>query len=251
MDLLQTFGYESTQWLALIAAALILGFSKTGINGMFMLAVIVAASAFGSKESTGILAPMLITGDVFAVTYYHRHAEWKQIRNLLPWLVVGLFVGVVVGSFIDAQYFRYLIGGSVLVCLIIMIYSEGKGGNLNVPENLWFYALTGIAAGFTTMVGNAGGPVLTIYLLAKGFSKTNYLGTITWIFFITNLLKIPLQVFFWHNITLKTAAITGLMIPAVAIGAFAGILVVKRLNEKPFRYVIIAATALTAFKLML
>ena len=138
-----------------------------------------------------------------------------------------------------------------MVCLLIMVYSERKGGNLRVPEKQWLYALTGIAAGFTTMVGNAAGPVVSIYLLAKGFSKTNYLGTITWFFFITNLLKIPLQVFFWHNITWKTAATTVLMIPAVAIGSFMGIMVVKRLKEKPFRYVIIGVTAISALKLIL
>jgi len=251
MDVMNLFDFTQTQWLWLLLTAFILGFSKTGINSIFMLSVTIVASVFGSKESTGILAPMLVVGDIIAVWYYNRHAEWKDIGQLLPWMILGLLLGVVVGNYVDAKQFKYLIAFAVLICLAIMILNEIKGGNIKVPEKLWFYALTGVIAGFTTMVGNAGGPVLTLYLIAKGFTKNNFLGTITWMFFISNLLKIPMQIFFWHNVTLNTVILSLLMIPAVIAGAFIGILTIKKLNEKFFRYIIIAATIISAIKLML
>jgi|SRR5208337_578086 len=251
MGIVNSFDFSGIQWVTLLSAAFILGFSKTGINGIFMLSVTIIASGFGAKESTGMLAPMLLVGDVIAVVYYSRHADWKIIGQILPWLVVGLMVGMAVGKYIDGRYFKYLITISVLICLLIMTISEIKGGTLKVPERLWFYVLTGIVTGFTTMVGNAGGPVFTLYLIAKGQNKNNYLGTITWMFFISNLLKVPLQVFFWHNIDIRTLELSALMIPAILIGAFIGAYVIKRINERPFRIVVIAATAITAIKLIL
>ena len=251
MDFIHSFGFTTTQWLWLLLAAFVLGFSKTGVNGIFMLSVTIIASAFGSKESTGILLPWLLIGDIFAVIYYSRHVEWKNIWNLLPWVIIGLFTGVITGNQIDSDHFKYLIAFSVLICLIVMLINELKNGDINVPEKLWFYALTGIAAGFTTMVGNAGGPVLTLYLIAKGFKKNNFLGTITWLFFIVNIAKMPLQIFFWNNVTLSTVLLSPLMIPAIAAGAFTGAAVIKRMNEKPFRFLVIFATAVTTVKLLL
>ena len=37
-----------------------------------MLVIPIVASVFGGKESTGIILPMLLVGDVFAVKYYKR-----------------------------------------------------------------------------------------------------------------------------------------------------------------------------------
>jgi uncharacterized membrane protein YfcA len=250
VGIVSNFHFSSIQWAALLAAAFILGFSKTGINGIFMLSVTIIASSFGAKESTGMLAPMLLVGDVIAVVYYSRHADWKIILQILPWLIAGLMIGMIVGKYIDSRHFKYLIAISVLVCLVIMTISEIKGGTLKVPERLWFYGLTGIVTGFTTMVGNAGGPVLTLYLIAKGYKKNDNLGTITWMFFISNLLKLPLQVFFWHNIDLRTLQLSVLMIPAILVGALIGVHVIKVINEKPFRILLIAATAVTAIRLM-
>jgi len=251
MNLTELFSLSMEQWIWVVLAAVLVGFSKTGIGGAMMMVIPIVASVFGGKESTGIILPMLIVGDVFAVKYYNRHADWGNIKKLLPWTLVGLVIGVVVGSYINDQQFKVLIAISVLVCLVILLYSEKKGEELKVPSTVWFYALVGIASGFTSMIGNAAGPIISIYLLARGLKKNSFMGTAAWFFMILNLTKMPFQIFVWHNISFETMSLTLVMIPAILLGAIVGIGVIKKINEKPFRYLIIIMTAIAAFRLLI
>lgn len=239
------------QWMTVIITAFLVGFSKTGIGGMMMLAIPVLASVFGGKDSTGILLPMLLMGDIFAICYYRRSVEWRNVVTPLPWALIGLTLGVIVGNYISDKTFVFLIGIIVLFCLGILVYTEKKGKSFTVPNDAWFYILVGIISGFASMIGNAAGPIFSVYLLALGFKKNNFMGTNAWFFFIINFTKVPLQIFVWHNIGIKSLAITCLMIPVITIGAILGFFILKKVNEKYFRYMIIVMTALAAFKLLI
>lgn len=251
MEIFQSFSLTAVQWIWVIIAAFLVGFSKTGISGLTMLVIPIIATIFGGKESTGILLPMLIIGDFFAVYYYKRHAEWRNVKKPLPWALGGIVLGVIVGNYVNDSQFKAIMAVSIIICIGILIYMEKKGENLKVPKGAWFHALTGTAAGFTTMIGNAAGPIFSIYLLTMGFKKNNYMGTSSWFFMIINLSKVPLQVFFWNNISLKTTVLAFSMIPIITVGALLGSAVIKRLNEKPFRYLIIAMTVVAAVRLLM
>lgn len=251
MFILEMLNYTELQWILLVAAALMVGFSKTGIGGIMMLIIPIFASTFGGKESTGVILPMLLAGDVFAVWYYHRHAEWSNIKKLVPWALAGIISGAVVGNYINDVQFKTLIASLVIICLGILLYMEKKGDSFKVPEKPWFFALTGAAAGFASMIGNAAGPIFSIYLLAKGFKKNDYMGTSAWFFLIVNLSKLPFQIFYWKNVNANTALTMATMLPVIAAGAFIGIAVIKKLNEKPFRYLILAMTAISAVRLFM
>lgn len=251
MDFFNTMDLSDIQWIVLIAAAFMIGFAKTGINGLMTLAIPVLASVFGGKESTGMILPMLIAGDIMAVWYYHRHAEWGNIRKLLPWSLAGIVTGTVVGNHINDAQFKALIAILVLICLFILVYMEKKGDTFKVPEKMWFFALTGIAAGFASMIGNAAGPIFSVYLLSRGFRKNDFMGTNAWFFLLVNLMKLPIQVFYWHNVTGSTLLTAGILLPVILLGAFIGVVIIKKINEKPFRYVIIAMTAVTAIRLFM
>lgn len=251
MLFIQAFHLSAWQWVLIIAAAFLVGFSKTGIGGFTMLVIPILASVFGGKDSTGILLPMLLVGDVFAVIYYHRHAEWSNIRKLLPWCFIGLILGSITGSYINDYQFKLLIAVSVFICVGILVYMEGKGESFKVPDKMWFYALTGVAAGFATMIGNAAGPIFSIYLLSKRLKKNDYMGTSAWFFLIVNFTKVPIQVLYWHNITFNKFLLACCMIPAITLGALLGARIIRKLKEKPFRIIIICMTAAAAVRLLL
>ena len=242
-------GLDAGSLALIVLSALLVGFSKTGLGGVMMLVVPMLAAAFGGKASTGVLLPMLIVGDFLAVRYYHLHADWPGILRLLPWTILGLLAGIFIGNQIEDRQFTLLIALSVLVCLAVLIVMELKAGKIKVPRGTWFYALIGLMAGFTTMIGNVAGPIFAVYLLAQRYEKKSLLGTSAWFFMLINLTKLPLQIFFWGNITVRTGQITLLIIPAILVGAVLGALVVKRIPEKPFRWLVIGMTAVSALRL--
>ncbi len=244
------FDFTLAQWIWVAVASLGVGLSKMGLSGVMTMIIPVMAAVFGGKESTGILLPILLTGDIFAVSYYRQHAKWHAIRRLLLWAGIGLAVGAVVGNYVSDRQFKTIIAISVMACVGLLIWIETKGSSFAVPEKAWFYALAGILSGFTTMIGNAAGPIMSLYLVAMGFRKNDFLGTYAWFFLIINALKIPLQALLWHNITLNNAALAAMMIPAVALGAVLGALIVKKINEKLFRYLVIGMTAIAALRLL-
>jgi uncharacterized membrane protein YfcA len=249
VEILQAFNLSLWQWVWIIVAAFLIGFGKTGIGAASMPVIPIIAAVFGGKESTGIMLPMLLVGDTFALYYYNRHAEWSNIRKLLPSALAGIILGVIVGNYVSDKQFKILIAISLFACLAALIYTEKKGENLKLPTGAWFYALTGVLSGLTSMIGNAAGPLFSVYLLAMGFKKNDFMGTTAWFFFIINLSKLPLQIFFWHNISFKTVSLTLGMIPAIALGALSGAVVIKKLKEKSFRYIIIVMTAVAAIRL--
>lgn len=104
------FDLPASAWLLLTSAAFLIGMAKTGVHGAGMAAVPLLALAFGGKASSGIALPMLIMADIFAVAYYHRHANWGLLLKLFPWAAGGVIIGTAMGTFIDDQQFRFLMG---------------------------------------------------------------------------------------------------------------------------------------------
>ncbi len=237
--------------LYIIFAGFLIGFSKTGISSFMMPVIPIIAAIFGGRESTGIVLPMLIVGDIIAIKYYNRHANWGDIKKLLPWTLIGLIIAAVFGDYINENQFKVVLCGTVILCLAILIYFEYKKQNVNIPKNEFLYSITGVVCGFTSMIGNAAGPIFSVYLLAKGFKKNNFMGTTAWFFFIVNLIKVPIQIIFWNNITIKSGITTLIGIPSIIVGAILGVILIKKLDEGLFHKIILIVTGLAAIKLLI
>ena len=243
---------QSYQWVLGIASGVVIGMSKAGLNGLALLFIPLMALSFGGKASTGILLPMLCVGDVFAVSWYRRHAETGYLLKLLPSAVVGLGVGVAVGGGLSDDSFRILLGSVIVVLLGLMIWQDTRDSSEDLfPRAWWFSVLAGSLAGFTTMVGNAAGAIMSIYLLSMRLPKNAFIGTAAWFFLIINLLKLPLQILFWKNIDAATLTFDAIMVPGIAAGAFIGIRVAGKIPERAYRIFVMVMTGIAALMLFL
>lgn len=245
--------YELLPWQigAVIFSGLCIGMSKTGINGVSSVMIPIMALIFGAKESTGVLLPLLCFADLLAATYYRRSAEWKYIFRLLPWALAGFGVALLVDHIVPAKAFKILIGICIFASLAVMFWNDRRGKDAVVPSSWWFSAIFGILGGFSTMIGNVAGPILSVFLLSMRLPKTNFVGTAAWFFLIVNYLKIPLQVLVWHNISLKSLRFDLLVMPFIVVGAFLGVLLVKKVSEKLFRKLLISLTLISTVLLFL
>jgi len=235
-------------WGILLLSGFFIGLSKTGIPGIGMLAIAMTALAIPARISTGVILPMLILGDLFAVVYYRKNACWRYLAKPIPWAICGIILGyLALGKLNDQQL------GSIIGFIVIVMITFNETDILhryNIPEKWWFASGIGLCAGFTTMIANAAGPIMIIYLLAMKLPKKEFIGTSAWYFFLINWFKVPfsmnLGLINSHSLLLNLE-----IAPAVIIGAITGIYLIKAIPQKVFEAIVKFLTVIAAIKLVI
>jgi uncharacterized membrane protein YfcA len=258
--------------------AILVGVAKTGVPGVGTLAVPLMVLAVGdARQSAGWLLPLLCVADLFAVGIYRRHAYARRLFVLLPWVVAGMLGGAL-ALYAPERVLRPLVAAIVLVMIGVRWWNTmadrdaqrragtgtaqgGPGqaadpglpmerGHLTLAEPWTHSALYGGAAGFSTTIANAAGPVMNLYLLAKRLPKEEFVGTGAWFFLVVNLCKLPVYV--GHGlINASSLAFDLFMVPAVVVGAGLGRAVIRRLRQESFERVVFALTILACAMLFI
>ena len=241
---------EIYEWAIAFFACMLLGMSKAGIKGIAIVFVTLMALVFGSKESTGVVLPLLTVGDIFAVRYYHQHAERKHLKKLLPWLFAGVILGTWLGYGINEELFQQGMAVIIIISLIMMVVMDIRKVK-SVPGHWSFGGAMGLSAGFTTMVGNLAGAFTNVYFLAMQLPKNRFIGTAAWLYLLLNLFKLPFHVFVWKTVNADSLIKSSVLVPAVILGIFVGIKLVGKIPEKWYRRFIIVMTFLGALALFL
>lgn len=184
---------SALDWSVLVTAAVLVGFAKTAIGGIGAIATALFAAVLPARESTGALLPLLLAGDLLAVASYRRHADWPVLLRLFPSVAAGVVLGAVFVARVDDTVMRRTIGAVLVLLVALTLVQRARRTQIEVQGRTASLCF-GLTAGFTTMVANAGGPVMSIYLLAAGGSVLGFLGTGAWFFFLVNLFKLPFSI---------------------------------------------------------
>jgi uncharacterized membrane protein YfcA len=246
---------ELWQWALGTLGAFLVGLSKTGIAGLGVLSVALFASALPARDSVGVVLVVLLAGDVVAVTAYRREASWPHLLRLFPWAALGVVLGALVIGRIDERTTRQMIG-AILVVLVIMHYLRRRAAGASpasedvapTPRPL-LALLIGLSAGFTTMVANAAGPIMIMYLLAMRLPKMAFIGTAAWYFFTLNLFKLPFS-YSLGLINPASLAISLALIPFAVAGALSGRLLIASINQKLFESLALLLTLVAGIRLL-
>lgn len=240
------FDLSTTDLVLLSLCGILIGMAKAGVSGTGLMVVPMMAAIFGGRESVGIVLPLLIFADIFAVNYYHRHANWHHVLKLMPWALLGVIFGAVFGKYIDDKQFKQTIAILVIIGIALMLWQDFRKNKTSVPQHWLFAASLGMAGGFTSMVGNAAGPIFTLYLLSIRFPKNKFIGTGAWFYFLMNCFKLPFQIFYWKKIDIHTFTLDLYVFPLIIAGVFLGIYIVRFIPEKAYRIFIISTTLIAA-----
>lgn len=266
-------------WALLVFGAFAVGVSKTGIPGLGILNVAIFAIVLPSaKHAAGAILPILISGDIIAVTLYRRRAQWSYLWRLFPWAITGVLIGFFSMPYLDDKQVQRLLG-AILLALVFLTYvrkwsiwraeriraraaanaaETAAAGTEALPESLddevqhvppAVTGAIGIAGGFTTMVGNASGPIMTLYLLAMRLPKMEFLGTGAWYYLLLNCFKVPFMTKLgW--IDKPSLILSAQLVPCAIVGAFCGRAIVPYIKQEWFEFSALALTVVAAVKLL-
>ncbi|MFG2285243.1 TSUP family transporter [Streptomyces sp. NPDC048595] len=271
----------------LVFAALLVGVSKTAVSGVGALSVALFAAVLPARESTGVLLPLLLVGDVLAVRAYRAHTDWPALLRLLPSVAAGVLLGAVFVAGTGDDAIRRTIGALLLTIVLHHLWrrrrarragdrdrergassaavpSSGPGAALEADtgraaardagaaavrgadaRTLFF----GLVAGFATMVANAGGPAMSLYLLSAGFTMLGFLGTGAWFFLLVNLFKLPFSIGL-GLLTSDGLALDAVLVCAVPVGALLGRALVRRIDQALFDRLVLLSTAAAGLNLL-
>ncbi|MGW3957102.1 sulfite exporter TauE/SafE family protein [Streptomyces sp. NPDC004752] len=256
MNTMTLWHISGREFAALAFAALLVGFSKTAVSGANTVSLAVFAAVLPARSSTGVLLPLLIAGDLLAVATYRRHAHWPTLWRLFPAVAAGVVIGTLFLMRADDGVVRTSIGAILLLMAAVTLWRRRRADSGRSPE--WDTGRAGrvkarsygVLGGFTTMVANAGGPVMSMYLLSAGFRKLGFLGTSAFFFLIVNVSKIPFSVGL-GLIDGRSLLLDAALVLFVVPGAFLGRWAVSRINQRLFEHLLIAATIVGGAQLLL
>ncbi|MEI6874475.1 MAG: sulfite exporter TauE/SafE family protein [Spirochaetota bacterium] len=228
-------------------AAFLAGISRTGIPGLGMALVPLVALVMPALASMGFLLLIFVAADLMSVVYFRRKVAWPQLFRILPWTLVGVILGYFAMGFVNEGTFKPILG-SMILTVVVLDFVRKRAGFEFALESRWFSAISGILAGIFTMMANAAGPIMTIYLLSMNMAKEEFIGTSAYFYFIINLVKVPLSIAL-GLITFSGFKLDLELTPLVALGCVAGVFIMKRVSQRFFNGLVQAIAALGGIKL--
>ena len=252
-------GLNTFDWILLALSGLLIGVSKTGLPGFGILIVPLMAMVVPGMKSAGLLLPLLIFADLFAIWVHRRNCLWRHILRTVGPALAGIVAAFFLMRAIGAGdpksdiLMNRIIGGIVLFMLGLRQWQTRfltPEKQDRIPHNLPFAFVMGFLAGLTTMLANAAGPVMILYLLAVRLPKTQFVGTSAWFFFIVNWLKVPFHTQL-DTLTMETFLLDACLIPAILVGGILGLVALKRIPQNAFDKLVLVLALAAAMKLLL
>ena len=237
-------------------AAFCIGMSKAGFSGISLIAVFLMAELYGAVPSTGIMLPLLIVADLAVYPAFRKHASWKPVWKLLPATLAGLAIGIWLLKVIlthesSDQIALRVIGGCILGMVALQSLRAWKPELAErLANSRVFGTAAGVTGGITTMLANAAGPVIQLYLLSRRIPKMELLGIGARFFLLVNLIKVPLSGSF--NLITRATLLDNLKcLPAIFVGIWVGKWLIQRVSQRIFEWMVIGFSLLVATRLLL
>jgi uncharacterized membrane protein YfcA len=236
-------------FLALLAAFCI-GLSKAGFSGISMVSVFLLADLYGAKASVGLALPLLIAADLLAYPAFIKHGSWRPVWRLLGPTLLGLGLGWWMLGWIDDASARRVIGACVLLMVALQVSRHWRQDVFDGwVETKGFGLGAGVLGGFATMLANAAGPVIQLYLMARKVPKMELIGIGARFFLLINLIKVPLNARL-ALITQESLLENLSLLPGVVLGVFGGRWLIRHVPQAAFEWMIVVFSAIAGLRLL-
>ncbi|TAG11122.1 MAG: sulfite exporter TauE/SafE family protein [Verrucomicrobia bacterium] len=235
--------------LACFCACLI-GLSKSGFTGLSWIYIIAFAEIYGAKQSVGLILPLLIAADCMAYPAFRQHGSWRPVWALIGPACVGVLLGWASLAYISDEIARSLIAACVLLMVVIHLARRWQF----LPWDRWlessgFQFGSGLFGGFASMLANAAGPIIQLYLLAKRLPKMELLGISARFFLLLNLIKLPISV---RLDMIHTASLLEnlKLLPFLLLGVVCGKWLIQKVPQRAFEWMLLVFAILAAARML-
>lgn len=237
--------------LMFAVVALLIGFSKGGLGGPVPVALTapLLSLVIPPRTAVGVILPLLMFADVFALYFYWRRWEIRYVRLMLPAGVIGVILGTLLLATLSNETLRRIIGAFTLIAVIYKVLNDRLKSVTYRPQD-WHAYLAGWGSGFGSSLANAGAPPFTAYMLLQpGMTPIPFIGTTTLFFAVINVLKLP---GFLSTGVLDVDLLLRILwvLPLIPFGVWLGQTVVARMDTRVFESMMLAALFLMGLALL-
>lgn len=241
---------DPTVYALALLAAFCIGLAKSGFTGISMVSVVLFADIYGSKQSVGLVLPLLIAADIIVYPAFLKHGSWRPVWKLLGPALLGIAMGWWMLGMVSETTARRVIGLCVLMMVGFQALRRWKPEAFDrLAQSRGFGLNAGILGGFATMLANAAGPVIQLYLMARRIPKMELIGTGARFFLLINLIKVPLNARL-ALISEDTLIENLRLLPGVVIGIFGGKWLVQHVPQAAFEAMIVAFATLAGLRMI-
>lgn len=235
-------------YVVAIPATLLLGISKSGFGAGFgSLAVPLMALAVPVPQAAAIFMPLLLVMDVLGLRAWRGHYDWRLLRFLLPWGLVGIVAGMLMFKYLDDRLVAGLVGAFTLAFLAQRLLMPPRPDSPAPPR--WAGRLLTATSGFTSFVAHAGGPPINAYLIPMRLPPATFTATMAVFFFTLNLSK--WGPYGWLGLLDPRSMWTALvLLPLAPIGVWIGVRIAHRIDPRLFYRLVYTGMFLTGVKLV-
>ena len=220
------------------AAALALGVAKGGFGGVgTIVAVPLTSLATSPERALGILLPLLLLADAISVWSHRASFDRAAVRQCVPGAALGVAAGGLLLAIVNGAWITVLIGALSVGFAIQSLAGAGRPDGPSAIGSPRLAAPFGIASGLTSTLAHAGGPPIHIHFLSRGYAPVTFVATSAVFMACVNLMK--LVPYAWvGSIELATLEVSALLVPAAALGSFAGVALARRLSRRAFSLIV-------------
>lgn len=205
---------------------------------------------YGAKAQAGMALPLLILADIIVYPAFRKYGTWKDVWRLLPAALVGLAIGWWLLGNVSELVARRTIGVAILLMLALQgLRAVNPGLLARMADHHAFGTGAGVAGGVTTMLANAAGPVIQLYLLSRRLPKMEMIGIGARFFLLINLIKVPINGQL-NLINAQTLIENLKLAPGIVAGIFIGKWLLLKVPQRAFEWMILAFAAFAAVRML-
>jgi uncharacterized protein len=219
-------------YLVAVVAVILLGLSKGGFFGLGVIALPLMSLFVPPLQAAAILIPTVMAQDLLTVWTYRRDWSAWNLKVMIPGMAAGVFIGTLLAASLEAVHIRLAIG-LIAAAFVLRHWLGQRFDRLASHSSTLTGVMFGALGGFTTLLANAGGPAWQMHLLPQKLDKLTYAGTLTMLFAISNLMKLPAYGAL-GQLTADNLAIGAVLLPAALLANYAGLWLVRRTPAELF-----------------